>query len=347
MNLIQILDTFFIAAIVTYLLTPFIRVLAVRLGYLDHPKDNKVHAHPTPLLGGVAVFAGFATALFTKSKIIELEPVQAMLIGAFILLVIGLIDDKMGMMPNFKLLGQFLAAMIIIKSGLLIGFMGNYYLNIVVTYVWIIGITNSFNLLDNMNGLCAGITAISAIFFGVISYFNGQPVITALSLALAGSSLGFLKYNFPKASLFMGDSGSLVLGYILSSLAIMSGWKTSPTITMSAFIPILILGYPVFDTAFVSIMRIREKRSIFQGGKDHSSHRLALLGLKRYKTVLIIYGICIFLGVAAVIVSLGNIIIGSISIFLAFLAMLGLGARLSFINTKRFGRKKGSNGNDR
>jgi len=343
MNFIQILDTFFIATIVTYLLTPFVKVLAVRLGYLDHPKDNKVHAHPTPLLGGVAIAAGFIIAVLTKSQIIALPPVQAMLLGALILLVIGLIDDKMGMMPNFKLLGQFLAAMVVIKSGLLIGFMGDYYLNIIVTYVWIIGITNSFNLLDNMNGLSAGISAISALFFGIISYMSGQPVITAIALALSGSSLGFLRYNFPKASLFMGDSGSLILGYILSVLAIMSGWKAAG-ITNYTLVPILILGYPVFDTTLVSIIRILEGRSIFQGGKDHSSHRLALLGFKRYKAVLVIYGICIFLGIIAIAVLKVNFVIGATLIFLALIVMVGLGIRLSFVDTKSFGRKKDSNG---
>lgn len=125
MNFIQILDTFFIAVVISYLLTPFVRAVAIKFNYLDHPKDNKVHAHPTPLLGGLSIFAGFTIALITKSKIMALTSAQAMLLGVFVLLVIGLIDDKMGMMPNFKLLGQFLAAMIVIKSGLVVGFTGN------------------------------------------------------------------------------------------------------------------------------------------------------------------------------------------------------------------------------
>ena len=343
MNFAQILDTFFIAVVVTYLLTPFVRVVAIRSNYLDHPKDNKVHAHPMPLLGGVSILAGFITAILTKAQIMALSPVPAMFLGAFILLVIGLIDDKMGMMPNFKLLGQFLAAMVIIKSGLFIGLTSNYFLNIAVTYLWVIGITNSMNLLDNMNGLSAGITAISALFFGILAYLNGQPSIAALSLALAGCSLGFLKYNFPKASLFMGDSGSLVLGYILSALAIMSGWQTTAITTHTA-IPILILGYPIFDTILVSIMRTAEGRSIFRGGKDHSSHRMALLGLKRFKTVLVIYGISVLLGIIAITVARVSFIIGASLIILSLIAMIALGIRLSFVDTKSFGRKKDNNG---
>lgn len=343
MKFTQIADTFFIATVVAYLLTPFVRVLAIKLNYLDHPKDNKVHAHPTPLLGGLAIFAAFVIAMLTKSQVMALAPARAMLIGSFLLLIIGLIDDKVGMIPGFKLLGQFLAAMVVIKSGLVIDFIPNYYLSVIITYIWIIGITNSFNLLDNMNGLSAGIAGISALFFGIIAYLNGHLVITAISLAIAGASLGFLKHNFPKASLFMGDSGSLVLGYALSVLAVLSGWRTA-SFTTAICVPILVLGYPIFDTTLVSIIRIFEGRSIFQGGKDHSSHRLSLLGLKRYKTVLIIYTICIYLGIMAIVVTKASFIVGLVIMFFTCASMIGLGIRLSLVDTKSFGRKKGSNG---
>ncbi|MDD5136367.1 MAG: MraY family glycosyltransferase [Candidatus Omnitrophica bacterium] len=341
MNYIQILDVFFIAGFIAYLLTPFIRTVATKFGYLDHPQDNKVHAHPMPLLGGVSIFAAFAISLLTKEAVIALPPVRAILIGALILFIIGLIDDKMGMMPNFKLLGQFLAAMIIIKSGLRIEFVNNYYLSIVITYIWIIGITNALNLLDNMNGLSAGIAAIAAVFFGIISYLNGQHEVSAVAFALAGGALGFIKYNFPKASIFMGDTGSLVLGYVLSAIAIMGNWKTY-ILTTSIMVPILVLGYPIFDTTLVSVMRILERRSIFQGGKDHSSHRLALIGFKRFKTVLIIYAICIFLGLMALAISNVHWRIGIPLLVATVVIMLLLGVRLSLVDTKRYGRKKGA-----
>lgn len=339
---IQILETFFISGFVSYLLTPFARLLAVRLGYLDYPKDNKVHAHPTPLLGGIAIFAAFLIAVLTKAPLVSSNIIKGMLLGGGILFIIGLIDDRMGMMPNFKLFGQFLAALVVIKSGLRVGFLGNYHLSIIFTYIWIIGITNSFNLLDNMNGLAAGIAGISASFFGIISYMNGETVLSALSFALAGSAFGFLRHNFPKADIFMGDSGSLLLGYVLAATAIMGSWKT-PLLTTSLMVPVLILGYPIFDTTLVFIIRILEKRSIFQGGKDHSSHRLALLGLKRYKTVLVAYAICLLLGIVAFTVTRVSKTLGVILVISAFVGMLGLGIRLSFIDTKRFGRKKGIN----
>ena len=341
MNYIQILDVFFISGFIAYLSTPFIRTIAIRLGYLDHPQDNKVHAHPTPLLGGLSIFIAFVIAILTKETVVSLPPVRAMLVGAFILVVIGLIDDKMGMMPSFKLLGQFLAAMAIIKAGLRVEFIHNYYISVIITYVWIIGITNAFNLLDNMNGLSAGIAGIAAIFFGIISYINGQPAVSAIAFALAGSSLGFLKHNFPKANIFMGDTGSLVLGYVLSAIAIMGHWKTY-IFTTSIMIPILVLGYPIFDTTLVSIMRIWEGRSLFQGGKDHSSHRLALMGFKRFRTVLIIYVICIFLGLVALAVTNLHWSKGILLLIITAVIMLGFGVRLSFVDTKRFGRKKGA-----
>lgn len=343
MEYIQILEAFFIAGVVSYLITPFIRLLALRLDYLDHPRDNKVHAHPTPLLGGVAIFFAFLTALMTKESAMALYTVKAIIAGASILLIIGLIDDKMGMMPNFKLLGQFLAAMIIIKSGLRINFIDNYYLSVIVTYIWIIGITNAFNLLDNMNGLSVGIAAIAAVFFGIISYLNGQAAVSVISFALSGAAFGFLKHNFPRANIFMGDSGSLVLGYLLAALALLGTWK-SDVLTTSLMIPVLILGYPIFDTTLVSIIRTIEGRSIFQGGKDHSSHRLALLGLKRYRTVLVVYAICIFLGGIAVGITRVYWKTGIALGALAFIVMLAIGLRLSLVDTKRFGRKKTLNG---
>lgn len=346
MNILQLVDTFLISFLVAYLFTPFVRILAVKSGYLDHPRDNKPHAHPTPLLGGISIVAAFIIAILTKSQVMALTEVRFMMLGIFILVVIGLIDDRMGMLPNVKLLGQFLAAMVAIKAGARINCIHNYYLSVIITYVWIMGITNSFNLLDNMNGLSAGIAGIAALFFGVISYMNGQTVVSALSFALAGSSFGFLRHNFPKASIFMGDCGSLVLGYVLSVLALLGTWKSESTAT-SIIIPILILGYPILDTTLVSVMRILERRSIFQGGMDHSSHRLALLGLKRYRTVLVIYTICVLLGITTVLITKRSFREGVILGIAAFISMAAFGIRLAFVDTKRFGRKKGINDDNR
>lgn len=333
----QVVETFLIATFISYLLTPFMKTIAIKLDYLDHPKDNKIHAHPTPLLGGVAIFIAFLISIFTKAPAMALKPVGAILIGSFILLLIGLVDDRMGMMPNIKLLGQFLAAMVTIKSGVRMEFIDNYYLSVIVTYLWIIGITNSFNLLDNMNGLSAGIASIAAIFFGVSMLTTKQFSIAMVSFAIAGASLGFLKHNFPRATIFMGDAGSLVLGFILASTAILGSWNTR-FLTTSLAMPIFILGYPIFDTVLVVTIRLIERRSVFQGGRDHSSHRLALLGLKKKKAVLAIYCICILLGFSALSVQRLPLKYAMLVITLVAISMLGLGIRLAVVNTGRFGR---------
>jgi UDP-GlcNAc:undecaprenyl-phosphate GlcNAc-1-phosphate transferase len=265
--------------------------------------------------------------------------VLPILAGATVLLFIGLIDDKMGMVPNMKILGQFLAAMIVVKSGLRVEFFNNYYLNVIFTYLWIVGITNAFNLLDNMDGLSSGIAMISGFFFGTISWINHQYIVSVLSFAVAGSCLGFLRHNFPKAKIFMGDSGSLVTGYLLSSIAILGTWKTYVW-TTSLMIPILILGYPIFDTTLVTIIRIKEKRSVFDGGKDHSSHRLALLGLKKKRAVFMILGICMLLGLSGLLLTKLRPIYGVLLGLISLVAMLLLGIRLSFIKTTREGRRK-------
>lgn len=343
MQIAQLVETFVIAIVASYSLVPLIRKLAFKFAYVDHPTGHKVHAHPIPLLGGVAIFVAFLIAVLTKKDLLLSGHVQAILGGCIILLVIGLIDDRMGMMPNIKLLGQFLAAIAVVKAGVRVEFFNSYYPNVIFSYLWIVGITNAFNLLDNMNGLSAGIAAIAALFLGAIAYMSGQGMVAALSFALAGAALGFLRYNFPKATIFMGDAGSLILGYLLATLAILAQWKTASW-TTGIMIPLLILGYPIFDTTLVTIMRVLQKRSIFQGGKDHSSHRLALLGFKRMRAVLVIYGVCALLGLAAIAVATSYGMKAILYGLVALGIMAALGIRLSLVDTGRYGRRKGAHG---
>ena len=339
----DILETFITSAVVSFLLTPVVRGLAEKNGYLDHPRDNKRHARSTPLLGGVAIFLAFIIGVLSQWDSIVFAKnfqIQALLAGCVILFVIGLIDDRVGMDPNTKLFGQFLAAMVAYKSGLKITFLGNYYVNLIVSYLWFIGITNAFNLLDNMNGLSSGVAAICAFFFGIIGWMNGQYIVSIISFCLVGSCIGFLRYNFPRASIFMGDSGSIVLGFVLSGIEIMGHWRTFELLT-SVAVPLLVLAYPIFDTTLVTVVRLMEKRSVFSGGKDHSSHRLALLGLKSKRAVLIAYLICISTGLAALIVSRVSFTCGLYIIGAVVTALFILGVRLASVNTGRFGRKKG------
>ncbi|MDD5423111.1 MAG: MraY family glycosyltransferase, partial [Candidatus Omnitrophica bacterium] len=199
--------------------------------------------------------------------------------------------------------------------------------------------SSDLNLLDNMNGLSAGIAVIASVFFGIIMWSSHQLEIAVISFALAGSCLGFLRYNFPKANIFMGDSGSLVIGFILASIGILGSWKTN-FLTTSLAMPMLVLAYPIFNTTLVTVMRLLEGRSIFQGGKDHSSHRLALLSFRRRKAVLVIYGICFILGLSALALQKAPIKGAFAIIAVVVLSLIALGIRLGMVDTGRFGRKK-------
>lgn len=338
---VDIVEVFVVTTVISYIITPVIRKIAVSLDYMDHPRNNKVHAHPTALLGGVAIYAAFIVGLLitTPLDLAHNAKLMSIVIGSTFLVVIGLVDDRMGMMPEVKLLGQFLAAMVAIKAGIRVEFLHNYYLDTIFTYIWIVGITNSFNLLDNMNGLSAGIAVIAAVFFGIVMWTGHQPAAAVVAFALAGAGLGFLRHNFPKASIFMGDTGSLLLGYALATMAVLGSWSTK-FLTTSLAMPVIILAYPIFDTTLVTVMRLAEGRSIFQGGKDHSSHRLALLGLKKKRAVLVIYGICVALGLSALVIQRLHITYAVYVIGAVALSMAALGVWLGMVDTGRFGRNK-------
>lgn len=337
--MMDVIGAFFISVFLSYLLTPAAGLLAKRTGLLDRPASTKAHAHPTPLLGGLAIFVSYFLAVAFTAGINR--DVTAILIGGIILFAVGIIDDKIGIMPNIKLFGQVVAALVAVKMGIKVEFIANYHLSMLFSCLWIIGITNAVNLLDNLNGLSAGITAIAAFFFGILAWMRGDFMVATLALALCGSSAGFLRHNFPKAKIFMGDAGSLFMGFSLSTIAILGSWS-SPTQITSLAIPIFILGYPIFDTTLVVISRIKEGRSIFQGGKDHSSHRLALLGFKKKRAVLVIFFINICLGFSGYVLSKVKEPLTAILIALVvFLCILVLGVRLGMVAVGSKGRKKG------
>lgn len=266
---------FLIALAVSYIVTPLILKFARRINFVDHPSGKKVHTQPTPLLGGVAIYFSFITALSFAARANTDKALIGALVGGTIIMIIGVVDDKFKLMPRLKLLGQFIAALIAVIMGVQVAFIKMPAVSMIFTCLWLVGMTNAFNLIDNINGLSAGIAAIAAFFFGTLAFINGDMLIAAASFALMGACLGFLRYNFPKAGIFMGDTGSLFLGFMLASIAVAGGWKTS-SLTTSLAIPVLILGYPIFDVTLVTITRLLEKRPISAGGKDHSSHRFAI-----------------------------------------------------------------------
>lgn len=327
----DVIGVFLISLLVSHGFTPFVRRIAIKFSFLDNPESKKSHAHPTPLLGGLAIYAAFLSSVIFVINVNNLT--LGIFIGAAILLAVGLVDDRIGMMPELKLSAQVLAAMAAFKLGLRVTTIEDYYLCIFFTVFWIVSITNAINLLDNLNGLSSGIAAISSMFFCVIAFLEKDYFTATLAAAIAGSCIGFLGYNFPKARIFMGDTGSLVLGFLLACLAIIGSWETEK-ITLSLSIPIVILGYPIFDTTLVTIIRIMEGRSIFQGGKDHSSHILAYIGLKKRRAVLLIFAVCFILGIVSLIIKNGSTMIGSVALFITAVTMCVFGLRLIYLRKK-------------
>ncbi len=327
---LDVIAAFIISITIAYLLTPTIRVLAKRLGLVDRPSGDKVHRRATPLSGGVSIFIAFTLSVIFTWGVDKV--VASMLLGGVILLVIGLFDDRFGMMPKIKLFGQIIAALTVVKMGIRVEFIENYYLASVFSCIWIIGVTNAINLVDGLDGLSAGIAAISAFFFGILSWERGDFSVSILSFALCGGSLGFLRYNFPRASIFMGDTGSLFVGFLSATIAIVGSWA-SPTQLTSAAMSLFILGYPIFDTTLVVISRLKEGESIFVGGRDHPHHRFIKMGLKKKHAVVLIFFITFSLGLCGY--ALSKIKSAEAAIIMSavvLLIMFGLGIRLLLVD---------------
>lgn len=302
------------AFLVALALTPLVRWLAFRVGAVDVPTGRKVHRETMPRLGGLAIFGGFVATVIAMgvadSDFLQPE-ILGLLVGGALIVIVGIFDDTWDLSPKVKLLGQIIAAASVIPFGLSVDFVTNPFLGpdtlelgwlrVPMTIFWIIGVTNAVNLIDGLDGLAAGITAIAAMTLAVVAWTQGQILVVYLALILAASSVGFLKYNFHPARIFMGDTGAMFLGFSLACLSIMGLAKVATVI--SVFIPILIVGIPILDTGFAIFRRYQKGQPIFQADKDHLHHRLLALGFSHPQTVLIIYAINIVLGVTAVVLT--------------------------------------------
>ncbi|HLY26767.1 MAG TPA: MraY family glycosyltransferase [Aggregatilineales bacterium] len=304
-------------------LTPLTRQIARRFGVVDTPSSRKVHQTPIPLMGGLAIYGAFIIALVLfrgwPKYVAELTGI---LISTTWLAFIGLLDDRMDLRPWVKFPAQALAAIIVIAIGISVDLPIPPFFNWLITFVWIVGIINAINFLDNMDGLAAGLSAICALFMLILAVLNGQYFVAPLAAALCGSAVGFLIYNFNPATTFMGDMGSMVLGFILAVLGIKLSFPHE-TLAGTWYIPIIVMGLPVFDTTLVVFTRLHEGRSPLVGGRDHTSHRLVSMGLSHRLAVITLYGVCILLGLASIAaseapVSLSNLIA-------VVIAALGLG----------------------
>ncbi|MGD8474244.1 MAG: MraY family glycosyltransferase [Anaerolineae bacterium] len=312
--------------------TPLVRRIALRLGVTDQPNARKIHVNPIPLLGGVAIYGAFIAALLLFGDRFRINELLSILIGASLMSFLGVWDDRRSLSPLLKLVGQFLAASILVISGVYIGTFPWEALNIAVTLLWVVVVTNAMNLMDNMDGLSGGIGAVAAIFFLLLAAMNDQYLVGALSAALVGACLGFLVYNFNPASIFMGDAGALFLGFILAAVAIKLRFPEGVQI-VTWMVPVLILGLPLFDTALVIVSRLRRGLNpLTTPGKDHTSHRLVALGYTRREAVLICYLICAGLGVIALFITEASILEGYVVGSITALAGLASLVRLERVD---------------
>jgi UDP-GlcNAc:undecaprenyl-phosphate/decaprenyl-phosphate GlcNAc-1-phosphate transferase len=304
--------------------TPWARWVGLRLQAIDQPDPSrKVHTVPTPRFGGIAIFAStLLAALLLRGVYVELGSI---LIGATIVSLLGLWDDRFSLGPGIKLAGQLLAAGLLILTGVRISALPSYALNVGATLVWVVGITNAFNFLDNMDGLSGGIAAIASAHFALMCALSGQYLVGALSVAITAACMGFLIYNWNPATIFMGDSGSLFLGFLLASVGIKLRFPDNvPFVTW--MIPILVLGIPIFDTTLVTLSRLRRHRNpLTTPGTDHTSHRLTYAGFSRREAVLLLYIGSFLLGLAALFVTqagvLDGYLVGGVVVFLGLIGL--------------------------
>lgn len=305
--------TFLIALILTILLTPMVRSFAPEIGAVDKPSARKVHHSSIPRTGGIAIYFGFLVAVLfgllslggLRGSMINPRPILGILLGGSIVLLLGLLDDVYRLKPWFKFLVQLLGAGVAIYFGVEISFISNPfnglvplgYVAIPLTLLWVVGMTNAINLIDGLDGLAAGVTAISAGTLFFVALRTHQLGAALLMLALAGAALGFLRFNFNPASVFLGDSGSYFLGFILAAASIVGVFKT--TLVVALIVPILILGVPIFDTSFAVIRRLRNKKNPFAADNKHIHHLLLRAGLSQREAVFAIYVVCLILSAIA------------------------------------------------
>src|ERR1043165_1979705 len=283
------------------ILTPVVRYFARRFGFVAVPKTDRWHKKPTAMLGGVAIW--LSVVIVALPFLLQITYGKEIFLASSFLFLVGLVDDLIHVKPYQKLIGQILGAAYVVYYGLSLPWTGSKIINMAFAIFWLIGITNAINLLDNMDGLASGIAIIAAAFLA-LSFFNtGQYAEASILIIFAGGLVGFLVYNSNPASIFMGDCGSMFVGFFLASSALinLTGGRSRSLVPVLA-VPILILFIPIFDTTFVTVLRKLSGRAASQGGRDHTSHRLVALGMSERKAVLMLYGFAALSGVLAILV---------------------------------------------
>ncbi len=317
--------TFVLAAASCAIVTPLVRRMAFAVGVFDEPDDDRrVHTQPTPRLGGVAIFIGFMLALFAMLNVAlnnnfvihhylgtrDLAEVIGLLFGATLMLGIGLWDDIMRMRPQAKLLAQFVVAIVMIalyKFTILgfslphFGYIALGVLAIPFSLFWYLGMVNAINFMDGLDGLVTGVTLIASITMVIVSWWHHEYLVAITMCALGGAAAGFLPFNYNPARIFMGDGGSLFIGFVLASAAVMGTEKVA--VGISLLVPLLVLALPILDTARVIAQRLGKRAPLFDADRTHMHHRLLDVGLSQRQVVNLIYLVCFILGAIAIVLS--------------------------------------------
>ncbi|MBZ5528579.1 MAG: undecaprenyl/decaprenyl-phosphate alpha-N-acetylglucosaminyl 1-phosphate transferase [Acidobacteriia bacterium] len=302
---------FAISLTASLLLTIPVRALALRVGMVDLPGPRKVHSEPIPLLGGLAIYGAVVLALLLVMDAVARGQSAGILAGATLVAVTGMLDDRGLLHHQIKLfVAMPLAAVLLMLNGIhaqvfrvLLGGRSGQIADIALTIFWVVGITAAFSILDHMDGLCAGTAAVASAFFALLARQNGQALAALLAATVLGAALGFLRWNFKPAKIFMGDGGAMFLGFLMATLGLQLRFEQAPP-AAGWMIPVLILIVPVFDTTLVTISRARRGLLPFTSpGKDHCAHRLANLGLEQRGAVLALYALGALGGILALLVS--------------------------------------------
>lgn len=305
----QLIKIFVTALIATAIATPIAIRVAPKIGAMDVPKDNRrVHKTAIPRFGGIAIFCGILTAFISLRPLSQ--QTRGLLIGAAFILIVGIIDDLKDMRPVVKLICQLIAAFILWISNIRITgftnpFTGNFVelhwiLTLIITLIWIVGITNTINLIDGLDGLAGGIIFIASLSVSYTAYYKNMDETLTLVLAIAGACLGFLIYNFYPAKIFMGDAGSQLLGFLMSSVSLIGLAPSKSAMLFATIVPVLILALPIFDTTFAIVRRVANHKPIMQADKGHIHHRIMAMGFGQRRTALALYSISAIMGVSGI-----------------------------------------------
>jgi UDP-GlcNAc:undecaprenyl-phosphate GlcNAc-1-phosphate transferase len=310
----------------TLFTTPYVRQLALAVGMLDEAGERRMHDVPKPRIGGIAVYLGFAFALFSSigylinahylRDLTQVHDIVGLIFGGTLILMVGIWDDVMGMSPRMKIIAQVIVAGISMLYGFQIGFVRDpfhhhtaliylpLWLSIPFTLLWYVGMMNAINFIDGLDGLLSGVAAISGMFLLVINLTLGHPEIALILAAMVGGALGFLPYNFNPAKIILGDSGALFIGYVFATVSILGGSKQA--FTISLLVPLIVLALPIVDAAAVIVRRARAGKKFYEADRGHFHHQLIFrFGLDVRQAVLLIYAMCIALGVVALFLSGG------------------------------------------